>query len=512
MRSRALADPAGDVRRDPVGLLRARHEGLVANGRRVVAAPLRVQPLHDPRPGLQPVRVVVADEPVGGLEDRRPRPVVLPQHDDPGLAVALAELEDVADRGAAELVDRLVVVAHHGHVAVPLGDQGDQLGLGPVGVLELVHEHVLEPPLDGLASGRRLAQQPQRQRHLVAEVDRAVRRQERLVAGIRAGELRLTPGVLGQGGHGVAIRLRGRRPRRLDGPRLLRDLRGQPAGVGEVRLGRDVLVLGAREQRREGVEEPRRVAERAVLVELELEHALAQEDHRLRPGQDADVGWQPQLQRELAHQAVPERVERRDGGVRVPVGHQLVDPQLHLVRGLVRERQRQDLRRLRASRRDQPRDPARDHLRLAGARPRHDQQRAVAVRDRAALLGVEPGEQRVDPVGFLVGGNLDRRLLAPDGDLDEGRRLAACRAPAHPQQLVERVVGAAGGGAIREPGRRRGRSVGGHAATMPRARASSGVTAPALLRRPSRVPCPRPGPAGGPRSPPARGRPRLGPR
>ncbi len=506
MRPGALADPARDVRRDPVGLLGARRERLVADRRRVVAAPLRVEPLDDPRAGLQPVRVVVTDEAVGGLEDRRPRPVVLPEDDDARLAIALAELEDVADRGAAELVDRLVVVAHHRDVAVPLGDQGDELRLGPVGVLELVHEHVLEPPLHRVARGRRLAQQPERERHLVPEVDRAVRREEGLVAGIGTGELGLAAGVLREGRHGVAIRLGRGLPRRVDRRGLLRDLRGQPSGVREVRLGRHVLVLGPREQGREGVQEPRRVAERPVLVQLQLEQALPQEHDRLGSRQHADVGRQPQLQGELPHEPVAERMERRDRGVRVAVRDELVDAHLHLVRGLVGERQGEDLGGLRAAGGDQPGDPARDHLRLAGAGPGHHQQRSVAVGDRAPLLDIEPGDQRVDPVGRVDRGRLDRRLLAPDRDLDERRRLAARRAPAHPQELVERVGDGVVDGAGR--GRGRGRSLGGHAVTMPRARASSRVTAPATVRRPSRVPSPRRAPAGGPRSPPGTGRPR----
>ena len=70
--------------------------------------------------------------------------VVLVEHDDGGVGERLLELEDVADVGAAELVDRLVGVAHDADVAVLLAQQHDQLVLGPVGVLVLVDQHVLE--------------------------------------------------------------------------------------------------------------------------------------------------------------------------------------------------------------------------------------------------------------------------------------------------------------------------------------------------------------------------------
>ena len=71
--------------------------------RRGVAPPLRDELLVDARPDLEAVRVVVADEPVRGVEDRPARAVVPAQHDDPGRLVAFAELEDVADRRARNL-------------------------------------------------------------------------------------------------------------------------------------------------------------------------------------------------------------------------------------------------------------------------------------------------------------------------------------------------------------------------------------------------------------------------
>ena len=71
-----------------------------------------------PGPDLEALRVVEADQPVGGVEDRRERAVVAPQDHRPGAEVAVPELEDVVDGGAAERVDRLVVVADDGHVAM----------------------------------------------------------------------------------------------------------------------------------------------------------------------------------------------------------------------------------------------------------------------------------------------------------------------------------------------------------------------------------------------------------
>ena len=74
-----------------------------ADRRRAGVAALRRQPLEMPGPDLEPVRVVVAGS-GGGRASRigAQRAVVAAQHDRARAAVALAELEDVADRRAAE--------------------------------------------------------------------------------------------------------------------------------------------------------------------------------------------------------------------------------------------------------------------------------------------------------------------------------------------------------------------------------------------------------------------------
>ena len=165
---------------------------------------------------------------------------------------------------------------------------------------------------------------------------------------------------------------------------------------------------------------------------------LAQEDHRLRPRQHPHVRRQPELERELADDPVAERVERGDGAVRVAVRHQLVDAELHLVRGLVGERQGQDLGRFRAPRGDQPGDPTGDDLGLAGPGPGDDEEGPLAVGDGAALLQVEPAQER------LEAGQVDRRgrhrrgpelPLRPDGQLVERRWLLAAPWPPHRPDL-----------------------------------------------------------------------------
>ena len=256
---RTFAHPARDVRRDPVGLLGAGGERLVPDGGRPVAPPLRDELLDDPRPDLEAVRIVVADEPVRRVEDRAARPVVPAQHDDPGVPVPLAELEDVADRRAAELVDRLVVVAHHGHVAVRRGDQRDELRLRPVRVLELVHQHVPEarlhrapvPPATRAGGAGRAT--PGRRSRWPRSPPAGAGTWRTLAPARAAGA---PPPPVRPPRPGPPRSPRRRRPPRR--PVAVAASAAQPLGVREVRIGRDVLVLGPREQRRERVEELRR--------------------------------------------------------------------------------------------------------------------------------------------------------------------------------------------------------------------------------------------------------------
>ncbi len=229
-RRRPIADPPGDVGGDPVRFLRSGRERLETDrgGRR--AGPLRPQALGHADPDLEAIRVVEADESMGGVEDGRQRSVVAAQDDRARTPIAGLEVEDVVDGGAAEGIDGLVVVPHHRHVAVRLREQRHELGLCPVRVLELVHEDVAEASGDRGPNGRRPANEAQSERDLVAEIDEAVLGEQALVGRVRRGELGLASRLLGDGVGRVAIavgrRVAGRRQRLADPCRLDRDTLG----------------------------------------------------------------------------------------------------------------------------------------------------------------------------------------------------------------------------------------------------------------------------------------------
>ena len=370
------AGPAGPDLEDAVG------HGVGLVGQRVErqhvdalapAARRRAEPLVDPVLELEPVRVVVPDEAVGGVEDGLGR-AVIPRQDDPvRLRKDLLEAEDVAERGAAEAEDALVVVADDGQVAVFGGQHLDQLELDVVGVLELVDEDVAIAAADLVEDGGPPPEQVDDERHLVLEVDQALGAQERLVGGEHAGDLE----VLAR--------------------RLLLGLSRSPAaellGVADVVLGPDVLLLQPADGLEDFLDVARRLTERPVVVERQAEQVLAEEDGLV------DVGQQPEVRRiagvegVVAQDPLAERVEGADLGEGRGVGHEDVDPGLHLAGRLLGEGHGQDLGGAGGLDGDQPGDAVGDDLGLARAGPGDDQQRPFPVQDGPALGGVEALEQ-----------------------------------------------------------------------------------------------------------------------
>ncbi len=293
---------------------------------------------------------VVLDDRVGRLQDDRSRPVVLLQLDDLGVGEVAVEVEQVARLGAAPAVDRLVVVADHGQVARVSGQVPHQPVLHQVGVLELVDQDVAEtsrqlrPHVGVVGQVEHLEQQ-------VVEVDRV--------------------------------------------------LAGQPLAVARVDLGQDVLavatvappdrilatVLGPVDER---AQRPRRHR----VVEARLLEQRRQQPLLVVVVEDAEVGAEPDPLAMTAKQARAGRVKGTDPHAEGGFGaDRLAQALAHLARRLVGEGHREDLPR-RHAQRHQPGDAVDQDTGLAGARPRQNHQRALAVGDGALLLGVEPLDAR----------------------------------------------------------------------------------------------------------------------
>ena len=172
---------------------------------------------------------------------------------------------------------------------MPIREGRNEFRLGPVRVLEFVHQDVAEPSCDRRPGRRRRPDEAEREGDLVAEVDAAVRGHERLVGGVGSGEFGLPASVLPDGVGGRLRRFRGPWTGARGGLRQVRCVERDTLRVRHVLRRRDVLVLASTEQRRQRREEPGRVPKRTIGVQLEFEEMLAEEDDDLWTRQDSNV-------------------------------------------------------------------------------------------------------------------------------------------------------------------------------------------------------------------------------
>ncbi len=346
---------------------------------------------------------VAGDHRVGRGQDVLGGAVVLFQHDDPGVGEVLLELNDVADGGAAEGVDRLVRVTDHAQLGLVLLVRPDQLTdqdvLGVVGVLVLVHQDVPEPaPVLGRDLGEGLEQE-HRVHDEVIEVHRAGVVQPPLVLRVGLGQ-RLLPVRLGLGRERLVVD----------------QLVLQVGHLGGQRLGR-------------------------VLPRVELQLAADQGHQPLRVGLVVD-GERGRVTEPLglpAQDAHAGGVERHDPH-RPGLGpDQLGHPGGHLTGGLVGKGDGQDLARQHVPLGEQVGDPVGQHPGLARAGAGHDQQRAAGVDDGRPLLRIEPVQKSFSSRS----GHLSRLGAAPDirppePAAERRRRFAggaATTAPSRPDTL-----------------------------------------------------------------------------
>ncbi len=129
----------------------ARLLGLVLDGdqtRPLLRLPVGPQVFREPLAGK-------FDDAIGGCQNGGGRAVVAVERDDVGRRVeGRGKIEDVADRGGAERIDRLGVVAHHRQPAAAGLHRHQDRGLQPVRVLVFVDHDVIEPFADILRNQR----------------------------------------------------------------------------------------------------------------------------------------------------------------------------------------------------------------------------------------------------------------------------------------------------------------------------------------------------------------------
>ena len=302
---------------------------------------------------------VVGDDGVCRIEDGLGRAVVLLEQHHRGVGERILELDDVADVGPSEPVDRLVRITDDGHVAVGVGQPDDQLVLDAVCVLVLVDQEVFEPLLVGRKRLRRFPEEPHGVEQQIVEVHRRGGLQPTLVLGVDVRRFLLDDDL---------------------GPLAVL------SGVEPFVLGRADHVLDRARLEPFGVETeiPYHVPDKPDRVRLVIDREVRREvDHAGVPAQDSDAG----------------RVERRHPHLLGHGPNEDRDPLLHLVGRLVGEGDGQDFERRHALV-DQPGDPPGQDPGLAGAGAGHNQQRTTDVGDRIELRRVQPfGQVRCGVVG-----------------------------------------------------------------------------------------------------------------
>ena len=132
----------------------------------------------------------------------------------------------------------------------------------------------------------------------------------------------------------------------------------------------------------------------------------------------------------LAQEPVAEGVERGDLDVGVAVRHERVDTLFHLRRGLVGERERQDLVGARDTARDEGRDASGDDGGLAGAGAGDDEQGALVVSDGRALRLVQAVQDAVARHAVCIAWR-GAAMRGKPARFSDGRRVRRPEPPRH---------------------------------------------------------------------------------
>ena len=370
---------------------------------------------------LRLASLVVGDDGVGRVEDGLRGAVVLFEHDGPRVGEILLEVLDVADVGAAERVDGLVGVAHHGDPrragssgggtglyalrgrvrssssTLPRVDAGEfahEHVLRVVGVLVLVNEDVAESVMVVLGHVRMVTQQFDGAHDQVVEVDGVGEREPMLVFGVDDRVQRLD----------VA-----------DGADLVAALAGFEVGriLGELRLDADELVLVVGDASEDGA--------RRVAFDVDVEFGGDDLDESFGVGGVVD-GESVGQSDGLAVAAQDAHTCGVEGGHPHALGDgadERFESFAHLGGRLVGEGDGEDLTGPCAEPAEDPCDAAGEHARLARAGARADEQRLPLVLHGLRLLRVEVADELVgascDDVRILlhVAPSRSRGMLVP---------------------------------------------------------------------------------------------------
>ena len=312
--------------------------------------------------GPQPLFLAVAvaaDDRRCGIEDHLGRSVVLLEPHRRGVGKIVLEVEDVAQVGAAPLVDRLIRIADNGEILVDAGELLDQQILRPVGVLVLVDHHEAELLRVEIADALAAGDQVERLEQQIVEIERAGLGERAAIEIVDLADLRVTD---------------------------------VPAGALHA-LGRfhAVFRLADAAERRPGLDH--------LVVDIQRLQRLLDDRQLIGRIVDDEIAGQADRRRLAPQQPRAQRVKGREPDLPAVLAQGLLDALPHLFRGLVGERDREHFIRPGDAAADQMRDARGDHARLAGAGAGQDQQGPIGMLRGPALFRI----QRVEEIhGSLV--------------------------------------------------------------------------------------------------------------
>ena len=330
---------------------------------------------------------VVGDDGVRRIKNRLRRAVVLLEQHDLSPAEVALELDDVANVGAAKGVNRLIGVANdrqsrpgnapvgvkldpgvigHVHGLNRPGQLANERVLRVIRVLILVNENVPESPLVQRRNLRKRAEQVDRLRDEIVEVE-----------GVRTPKLDRVPAEqLEEHDLGRVTQIH----------------------LTAVTLRIDELVLEPRDLAGDGTHRE------AQGVGLHVFDKPLNQRARIGRVVDGECGAEAELLGLTPQDAHARRVERRDPhALRGLAPHEQLDALAHLGRRLVGERDGQNLAGPQLAITNEARDAPRQHRRLTRAGTRDDQQCLRPAQHGRALRRVEPVKQRIG-VGERGGG------------------------------------------------------------------------------------------------------------
>ena len=134
---------------------------------------------------------IIPDHSICRIQHILGRSVILLKPDHCCFRIVFFKIQYIADIGSPEFVDRLIIITNHTQIMSVSGKQPDQLKLGTVGILILIHHNIPKPVLVALQHIRAVLKKLYRFHDQIIKVHCIVLFQRLLVLLVQGGNLLL---------------------------------------------------------------------------------------------------------------------------------------------------------------------------------------------------------------------------------------------------------------------------------------------------------------------------------